>query len=113
MTKDAADIFNNIITAVFDELNVAQNTLKNDVSSKAIRDSVSVLLEPEIAKTHYSPSLVKNTMIAALGSAVISYLVFFLLYITDTIIRDPEDIKENINGTLIGVIPVWERDTSK
>lgn len=113
INKNTANIFEDIRKAVFAELNTAKATIDKEVELKTTRDSISILRNPERAKTQDSPNLYKNLFFAAFGSAILSYALFFLLTITDTIVRDPDDVKERINGTLIGVIPSWEKQNSK
>ena len=64
---------------------------------------------PQIARTHSSPSLLIYTFLAAVAAALLSYVFFLLVKLSDTTIRSESAIKEMINYpvTVIGSIPYW------
>jgi capsular polysaccharide biosynthesis protein len=64
---------------------------------------------PQIARTHSSPSLLIYTFLAAVVAALLSYVFFLLVKLSDTTIRSESAIKEMIDYpvTIIGSIPYW------
>lgn len=75
---------------------------------KDATDCVNVINYPHLAVEHDSPSLLKNTAIAGIAGAVLTYAIFFLIVFFDTLVKNEEDIKEFTEKyPLIGIIPSW------
>lgn len=68
---------------------------------------------PQLASTHSSPNVITYTLLAAIISAVITYAIFFLLKLSDTVIRSESNFKELVGTsvTIIGTIPHWSTNT--
>lgn len=78
--------------------------LAPDYISSFVPGTASTAAPCDVAKKVY-PSTLAYTVIAALLGAVLSFLVFFMIDMLDTIIRSEEDIKEIVDIPVIGAIP--------
>ena len=76
-------------------------------------ECIKVIRSPELSKTHVSPSVTKNTLIAAVLAAILAYVFFLVRKLLDTTIRTEDNAKELVNETIIGDIPTWDIGTSK
>lgn len=74
---------------------------------------IEVLTPPSLAKTHESPSLVINTLLAGIIAAVVCYGIYFLIALTNMTVSTEEDIKKLVNYPVIGTIPRWETGPAK
>lgn len=71
------------------------------------KDAVRVIRNPVEPKTHRSPNLVRNCMIAFILGAVVSFAFFVIRSFFNTTIRTEDDIKKSFKYPLIGTIPSW------
>lgn len=56
----------------------------------------------------YSPSLVKNTLMAFIAGIVATYVVIFIMTMVNTTVHDETTVKENFeNIPVLGSIPYW------
>lgn len=69
------------------------------------------LRESKLSATPVSPDVKSNTLIAAVGAAVISYALFFVIKLFDTVIRGEDSAKALVGLPIIGKIPTWEKST--
>jgi capsular polysaccharide biosynthesis protein len=76
-------------------------------------ECVKVLRTPSFPTAHVAPNVSSGTAIAALLAAVLSYVLFLILKLTDTTVRSEESAKDLINETIIGDIPSWTENTDK
>ena len=76
-------------------------------------DPVKVLRNPTLNEDEVSPSLIVNTFITAVITAIIAYVVYLLIDILDSTIRTEETVKEKISHPLIGTIPEWKIHSAK
>ena len=82
----------------------------NDIYTQINKDDlecIEVNRAPELAKTHVSPNVLFNTIIAAFLSAGLAYIFFLIRKIADTIIRNEDSARDLIDETIIGDIPNW------
>lgn len=70
-------------------------------------ECIKVIRSPELAKAPVSPSVPKNTLVAAVLAAVLAYVFFLVRKLFDTTIRTEDNAKELVNKTVIGDIPTW------
>jgi len=105
-TKNAADSYR--LGAIFEEKAVKHI---NDITGK---DVIKVFDKARLAT---SPSndmnLVRNTVMGALIGVIISFLLVFLIDITDIRIKKEEDIINNYPIPLLGTIPNFEMAQKK
>ena len=93
-----------------------------DVNNNGIRDGeefqtiseedlecVKTLRAPNVASL-VSPNVLSSTLIAAMLAAVISYAIFLIIKISDTVIRTIDNAEEMVNQTVIGDIPTWSTE---
>lgn len=93
-----------------------------DINSNGIRDGeefqtiseedlecVKTLRAPNTASL-VSPNVVTSTLIAAMLAAVLSYAIFLIVKISDTVIRNTDNAEEMVNQTVIGDIPTWSTE---
>lgn len=76
-------------------------------------DPVKVLRVPTLNESEVSPSVVSNTFLTAIITAVIAYIVYLLIDILDSTIRTEETVKEKVSRPLIGTIPEWKIHSTK
>ena len=94
--------------------------------SKSDLECLKVLRSPADPSTNpspVSPDVVSYTLLASIITAVIAYVIFLIIKLSDTVIRGEESAKELVNETVIGDIPTWSnasaadkatnKDTSK
>ncbi|MBQ9112818.1 MAG: hypothetical protein IJY08_04480 [Clostridia bacterium] len=75
--------------------------------TEADLECVTVIRSPELARTHVSPSLLKNTFIGGVLAACLAYAIFLIRKLFDTTIRSEESAKELVEHPIIGDIPTW------
>ncbi len=86
---------------------------------KPIKDSeydiqcISVNRECRLPSAPSSPNVVSNTMIATVAAAVISYALFFVIKLFDTVIHGEESAKALVDLPIIGKVPAWETNAKK
>lgn len=93
----------------------ASSELKENFSSATLtatldnKPAVQVNLEPKLAKTHHSPNLISNCILAAIIGAIASFAFFVLRSLLNTTIRTEEDVTKSLSKyPLIGTVPFWE-----
>ena len=95
-------------------LRVLSEKLKEDNSTATVvavldrKDAVKINLNPEPAKTHSSPNMLRNCLLAGIIGAVISFAYFILRSLLNTIIRIEDDVKRAFKYPIIGIIPSWD-----
>lgn len=69
---------------------------------------------PQVAKTHSSPSIVVNTMLAAMLALLVSYVFFLMRKLSDTTIRSESSFRDAVGSsvTIIGTIPYWHANAT-
>ncbi len=77
----------------------------NENNAPMIRPTTTVDYEAEVSTVKDSP--VKSFAIAALISAVVVFVLFFILSLLDTIVYTDAMLKENFNHPIVGTIPNW------
>lgn len=76
-------------------------------------ECIAVLKSPVEAKTHDSPNLVVNTLIAGVGAAIISYAFFLIMMSLASTIVTEDDLKNMIKKPIMSAIPHWETTVKK
>ena len=88
----------------------AKDELGNDIYTQINKDDlecIEVNRAPELAKSHVSPNVLLNTLLAAFAAAALSYIFFLVRKIADTVIRNEDNARDLIDETIIGDIPNW------
>ncbi len=89
------------------ELKESNNT-STFTSPLDTKPAVAVIYNPVEPTTHNSPSIVSNCFIAAVIGAIVSFAFFVIRSLTNTLIRNEDDIKKSFKYPLIGTIPSWD-----
>ena len=76
-------------------------------------ECISVVKSPVMAKTHDSPNLIVNTLLAGVIAAVLSYGLFLILSSIASTLVTEEDIKNMIKKPVMSAIPHWETTVKK
>ena len=88
--------------------------LKEDNSTATLtakldnKEAVKVVRNPIEPKTHNSPNIVSNCILAFIIGAIVSFAIFALRSILNTIVRTEDDVKKSFKYPLIGTIPSWD-----
>lgn len=98
---------NSSVTKSDVETFIRQNKLGLDERA----DCIAVLSYPVEAKTHDSPSLVVNTLVAGVIAAVLAYCIYLLCAMLKQTIVTEDDVKTMMKYPLLGTIPHWEQAT--
>lgn len=93
--------------------NKVRDVMSENVVSIMNIDSVNLVDSANLPKQPSSPSVKKNTLIGFLGGALLSGLVFFLIYAFNDTIKTDEDIERHLGLTVLGAIPKCEKRSSK
>ncbi len=73
------------------------------------KPAVQVNLGPKLAKTHDSPNLISNCLIAAIIGAIVSFAFFVIRSLLNTVIRTEDDVTKSLSKyPLIGTVPFWD-----
>lgn len=73
------------------------------------KPAMQVNLGPKLAKTHDSPSLYSNCIMAALVGAIVSFAFFVIRSLLNTVIRTEDDVTKSLSKyPLIGTVPFWD-----
>ena len=68
-------------------------------------DAVKLIYAAEVPKASSSPSVSRNTLIAAVVGLVLSVAFYAVIYIRDDSIRTEEDVEQYLGLSTLGVIP--------
>ena len=66
---------------------------------------------PVLDKKADSPNIVKISILSAAASAIIVYIIFFIIGLSEMNVTTEEDLRKHVSVPVIGIIPSWE--TSK
>ena len=77
-----------------------------------VLDCITPLRMPVENSSPVSPSVFRNSLIAAALSAVVMYVIFLLLYVFNTTVYTEEDVKAITNLPILGTIPSWQATTT-
>ena len=69
-------------------------------------DAVNVVYAAEVPSGPSSPSVMKNTMIAAILGLVAVVGVYVVIFLLDDTIRTEEDVERYLGLSTVGVIPL-------
>ena len=73
------------------------------------KPAVQVNLGPKLAKSHDSPNLISNCLIAAIIGAIVSFAFFVIRSLLNTVIRTEDDVTKSLSKyPLIGTVPFWD-----
>ena len=95
------------------KLEEIQRFLELNGESMTRLECIAVVKSPTEAKTHDSPNLIVNTIIAGAVAAVISYGFFLILSSIASTIVTEDDIKSMIKKPVMSAIPHWETTAKK
>ncbi len=73
------------------------------IDSKVLNSAVSI--EYADSAVEVNMSSLSAMLLAGIAGAAIVYLIFFLIYSADTVIRDEESFKDHLDINVIGVVP--------
>ena len=121
-STDKDDVFA-VITAIqattaeslADMNNIANIIGDNDENINKITTTarpVSLVEDPDADIRIINPSVTKSAILGAMIGFVCSYVICFIVYISDTKVYDAEIIDTNFSAPIIGTIPVWSDETS-
>ena len=93
--------------------NKVREVMSENVVSIMNIDSVNLVDSANLPKTPSSPSVKKNTLVGFLGGALLSGLVFFLIFAFNDTIKTDEDVEHYLGLTVLGSIPKCEKKAKK
>lgn len=93
--------------------NKVREVMSENVVSIMNIDSVNLVDSANLPKAPSSPNVKKNTLIGFLGGALLSSLVFFLIYVFNDTIKTDEDVERYLGLTVLGAIPKCEKKAKK
>ncbi len=76
-------------------------------------DCIAVLKSPAEAKTHDSPNLIVNTVMAGAIAAILTYAFFLVLSSFASALVTEDDVKNMIQKPVMAAIPHWETTAKK
>ncbi len=75
------------------------------------RNNMALIQEAEVPGGPYSPSLIKNIVIALFAASLLCGILVFLRDILDNTVRDPSELRRRLGLPLIGLIPKVDPET--
>lgn len=66
---------------------------------------VEIIDKPNLPVAPYSPNVTRNTLLGAVVGFILAYALFLVLELTNTVIRDDEDVQKEFSLPLLGSIP--------
>ena len=75
-----------------------------------IENMVSLVDEGSLPTDPSSPATMKDTVIAALIAVIITCVVIVIIGINDDRIKTKEDVEKNLGVSVLGVIPLFDRE---
>ena len=63
---------------------------------------------PVLDKTADSPHVAKIATLSAVASAIIVYVIFFIIGLSEMNVTTEEDLRKHVKVPVIGIIPSWE-----
>ena len=66
---------------------------------------------PVLDRKADSPNIPKISILSAAASAIIVYIIFFIIGLSEMNVTTEEDLRKHVSVPVIGIIPSWE--TSK
>ena len=93
--------------------NVIAKIAPNKIAAIVEGSSVRVIDYAKTPVTPVAPSKTKNTVIAVLLGFIITYLIFVVLYLSDTTINEEDDIKDFCTLPILGIISDFEQKKSE
>ena len=95
-----------ILAAQIEEL-LREHNLGVDISQYCFLSTNT----PALDKKADSPNTVKIAALSATASAIIVYIIFFIIGLSEMNVTTEEDLRKHVKVPVIGIIPSWE--TSK
>lgn len=89
-----------------DIANAVYETAAEQIQSIMDVDAVSLVYSAEVPESPSSPSLLRNTIIAAALGFIVAVGVLVVIYILDDTIRTEEDVERYLGLGTLGVIPI-------
>ena len=74
---------------------------------------VTVIEEPELARSHNSKNILRNAVIGFAGGAILSVLAIFIYSMFDVVIHDRKKIEDCFDSPILAVIPRHDIAASK
>ena len=95
-----------VLTSQIEEL-LREHNYGIDISQSCFLSTNSPVLD----KKADSPNIPKISILSAAASAIIVYIIFFIIGLSEMNVTTEEDLRKHIKVPVIGIIPSWE--TSK
>ncbi len=74
-------------------------------------ECIKAIRTPTLSDVPVSPDLTSNTLLAAVAAFVISYALFLVIKLFDTVIHGEESAKTLVGLPIIAKIPTWEKSS--
>ncbi|MCL1861678.1 MAG: chain length determinant protein EpsF [Proteobacteria bacterium] len=91
---------------------VTQRLVQTNLESQVTQTNISILTPATPPLNHSSPKVVLNTIIAVFLGILLGIGVALLLELSDQRVRGSEDLMQNMDIPLLGVIPGWDKPRS-
>ncbi|MCL1824876.1 MAG: chain length determinant protein EpsF [Betaproteobacteria bacterium] len=91
---------------------VTQRFVQTNLESQVTQTNISILTPATPPLNHSSPKVVLNTIIAVFLGILLGIGVALLLELSDQRVRGSEDLMQNMDIPLLGVIPGWDKPRS-
>jgi capsular polysaccharide biosynthesis protein len=86
--------------------------VQTNLESQVTQTNISILTPATPPLNHSSPKVVLNTIIAVFLGILLGIGVALLLELSDQRVRGSEDLMQNMDIPLLGVIPGWDKPRS-
>ena len=87
-----------------------QTPEQEDAKRETVTECITAINRPYVAKTHDSPSLVKNVAVSGVITALVVYIICLFKSFFNTVVKTEDDIKPITDKyPLIGRIPTWRK----
>lgn len=91
--------------------------IANDVKNKSVEkmkeisklDDISTFEEAVVPNSPSSPNVIKNVALAMVGSFILSVGIIVVKELLDDKLRFADDVEEQLNLTLLGIVPLEEQ----
>ena len=90
-----------------------RNVASEHIKAVTNVEAVTVVDEANLPTTPSEPSILKNTVIGGLLGIVFAAAVIIILFIVDDTIKTEEDVEKYLGLSILALIPVTEKSSSK